>query len=624
MSDDNVENELIRLGQTWPDKASLLNRVMSRAAETRRATQPLKSRRAMRINAAVAAGIVACLGLWWAVSPTSPGSQLYAAMKEALERVDSFRVVTSIANDDGTLRPVSETWFQRNVGFAVDRPDVIRIDNGEFFWEYPKGGKTAVRRRSQDTNDLLDRAIGIKDELEQDCERFEAGDKTIDGLRLKCYQLTFHGGGRRPADPTLLDFSKRRTYVFVDVQSLVRRVESHESDHGEWRLKMVNQWEYNFAIDQRVFKPDFGEQVTIIDGDKAFEELTDVGKAIWSEERAGLIYTIHEAQLFEGGGVLVMSSVRGTDETLKKFPLERRMLQPGLYITDGPAVNYRASPQGLGYFRLSLATTQQSGVHVEWWMMVPRGRAPTWFKNDSGRVELALGMTPQGAYGKAQHADARGVIHHITWTQTVDLPKPQPLPALSALVEHIFQTISLLPPVPGTILDMGVKEVGGEPQGQRAAPQDVTSQQFVDAVYDHWRWWEANDVEFQLTTGVRTTNLPVADRDYPIPPSISVSYYSVVDDRTLNRAAQNPELERLWISGTRITDNGLAALSHLEHLSVLDISDTEVSDAGLRHLETIGSLKSVTANQTNVSQEGVKRLQQLIPGLEVKFSNRAQ
>jgi hypothetical protein len=97
-----------------------------------------------------------------------------------------------------------------------------------------------------------------------------------------------------------------------------------------------------------------------------------------------------------------------------------------------------------------------------------------------------------------------------------------------------------------------------------------------------------------------------------------------VDDRTLNRAAQNIELERLWISGTRITDDGLAALSHLEHLNVLDISDTGISDAGLRHLETIESLESLTVNETNVSQAGVERLKKSIPKLEVEFSDRAQ
>ena len=624
MNGDNLENELTRLGQTWPHESSIVDDVISRVAvESQRSSRPSKRRTAMRINAAIAAGVVCCLGLWWAIFPSTPGSRLYASMKDALEKVDSFRVVTSVVNADGELNPAAQTWFQRNRGFAVDQPDVIRIDSGESFWEYRKGGTTAIRRRSQDTDLLLDQAIGFKEELEQDCKRFEAGDKTIDGLDLKCYQVTFHSA-RKPTDQTLLDFSKRRTYVYVDNRALLYRIESLENHDGVWRLMRVRRWEYNVDIDPQVFVPDFGDHVAIIDADKVFEDLTNAARSIWTEERDGLIYTIHEAQLFQSGGVLVMSSVRGTEETLKKYPLRRRMIQPGLYITDVPAMNYQASPLGSGYFRLSLARARQNGVDVEWWMMVPRGRKPNWFKNDNNQVELRLGITPWGEYGKTQHADDRGVIRHITWTQALDLPEPQALPALADVAKQVYQTMSLLAPQPGTDLDMGIEEVDGEPRKRHAFTRDVSCQEFVDAVYDHWRWWENRDLEWQLTTGVKSTSLPGVDRGYPSHPSIGLSYNFLVDDRTLDRAAQNPELERLWINGTRITDDGLAALSNLEHLRLLDISDTEISDAGLRHLETIESLETVTANQTNVSTASVQRLKEAIPGLDVQFSQRGE
>ena len=59
-----------------------------------------------------------------------------------------------------------------------------------------------------------------------------------------------------------------------------------------------------------------------------------------------------------------------------------------------------------------------------------------------------------------------------------------------------------------------------------------------------------------------------------------MSYYSMVDDSTLARAAGHPELEVLSICGTRITDEGLVVLSDLENLRELDLSDNEITDQG--------------------------------------------
>ena len=118
-----------------------------------------------------------------------------------------------------------------------------------------------------------------------------------------------------------------------------------------------------------------------------------------------------------------MSSVRGTAETLKEFPLKKRRFRPGLFFVDGPATNI-TGPQGHGFFRLDLASASHQGIDVRWWVLIPRGTPPNHFEVSPGRIKLNVGVTPHGDYAKARHADERGVIHHMEWDVELDVPRP--------------------------------------------------------------------------------------------------------------------------------------------------------------------------------------------------------
>src|SRR6185312_15791401 len=113
------------------------------------------------------------------------------------------------------------------------------------------------------------------------------------------------------------------------------------------------------------------------------------------EERSGFLYGVHRAQRFDGG-IFLVTSVRGTQETLKEFPLTRRGLRPGLYLDDGPGVNLKSSPQGDIYFSLDLAEASHQGVDVRWWVLVPRGAPSTCFDVGPGKVKVPVGISPRG------------------------------------------------------------------------------------------------------------------------------------------------------------------------------------------------------------------------------------
>lgn len=75
-------------------------------------------------------------------------------------------------------------------------------------------------------------------------------------------------------------------------------------------------------------------------------------------------------------------------------------------------------------------------------MLVPRGELPTWFENKDGKVQLDLGITPQGEYAEANHADERGVIQHIYWELALDIPKRDQLPSINEIASSVYSDLS--------------------------------------------------------------------------------------------------------------------------------------------------------------------------------------
>lgn len=614
MTNDSIEQQLQQLGNEWLADETFVDDVMSRAdSEPQRPSTPEGSgRRIRRISFVVIGALIACLGLWWGSGTQSTGSVLYAQVKEALSQVQSIHQVVSVQTNEDDLHQVSETWFARGQGFAVIREDLIRIDNGTYFWNHRPGSGTASRTKSMGTDALLDQALNIREELERQCERFAEGDRSIDRVEHACYRLTFHGPGQ-PADLSVLDFDKRRTLIFIDPKTLPTRIESQEQVDGKWKTTVVRTWEYDAPIDPTVFQPNFGDGVRVIDTDTAFERLTNVENSVHTEQRDGLIYTIHQAKRFKNGGLMIMSSVRGTDETLRKYPLTRRRIQPGLYITDGPATNHNASRQGSGHFRLSLAKANHQGIDVEWRMIVPRGRqqTPHRLEDQDGRVLLELGIIPRGEYAKANHIDKYGVIHGISWKLPLQVPQPDRLPSLSEMTDGVHAHLSLLGPAFAKHLCMGIDVLDDVPTQKFGSTDEVSREQFATATREHLQWWGQRDIAFQLKNG-RTNNDDEIGAIFGTRAAVVVNYYPGVDDTTLSLVAKRSNLYLLSVRGTNITDAGLVHLTTLKKLEQLDIGETAVTDKGLRHLEKMKSLRKVNLTDTKVTQNGIDQLRKAL------------
>jgi hypothetical protein len=67
-------------------------------------------------------------------------------------------------------------------------------------------------------------------------------------------------------------------------------------------------------------------------------------------------------------------------------------------------------------------------------------------------------------------------------------------------------------------------------------------------------------------------------------------------------------LRRLDLSGTQITDAGLAHLKHLSSLEHLDLSKTDITDTGLFHLGAMPSLVNLNLAGTRITDAGLAHL----------------
>jgi hypothetical protein len=81
--------------------------------------------------------------------------------------------------------------------------------------------------------------------------------------------------------------------------------------------------------------------------------------------------------------------------------------------------------------------------------------------------------------------------------------------------------------------------------------------------------------------------------------------------------ARLPNLTRLHLNQTAITDEGLVPLAHLERLEYLNLYGTSVTDAGLGKLAALKKLRTLYVWRSAVTQNGIDRLKAASPQLEV-------
>jgi len=92
---------------------------------------------------------------------------------------------------------------------------------------------------------------------------------------------------------------------------------------------------------------------------------------------------------------------------------------------------------------------------------------------------------------------------------------------------------------------------------------------------------------------------------------LKLFYSEWITDQGMRAIKDWKQLKRLDVRGTRISDGTLDIVSHLTNLETLDIAHTEVTDVGLENLITLVNLKELALGKGRLSNTGLVKLRML-------------
>jgi len=95
---------------------------------------------------------------------------------------------------------------------------------------------------------------------------------------------------------------------------------------------------------------------------------------------------------------------------------------------------------------------------------------------------------------------------------------------------------------------------------------------------------------------------------------LKLFYAEWITDQGMRAIKEWKHLKRLDLRGTRISDGTLEIASNLNALEALDVSNTEVTDLGLENLITLDNLKELTLGKGHITMAGFAKVRTL-PGL---------
>ena len=84
-------------------------------------------------------------------------------------------------------------------------------------------------------------------------------------------------------------------------------------------------------------------------------------------------------------------------------------------------------------------------------------------------------------------------------------------------------------------------------------------------------------------------------------------------DRMLPILESFPNLERLWLRESDVTDEGLSHIRNHPTLTGIELADTAITDIAIDHLCSIPRLQDINLGSTRISSRARKKLQRAFP-----------
>ena len=378
---------------------------------------------------------------------------LYSRVLEAMQKAKTVHY-TQYFLQTVDKKPVKEAegWFEQGVGFRVETLYAINVGNQEFIWTYVKNKKQAVQTKSKGINDALAQYIdSLYASLRKPVQRCPEEDHSIEGIPCKAYSML-----REPtADSTPPDPSYSLEVFYLDSQSrlMLWELRSRFKKEEPWKTAIVKSFRYDETLGEALFQPTFPENASIVDADASFECFVDLKAALYQEEKFGIIYAVHRVERFENGGVLVVSSVRATEETQRKYPSDYSISSGDLSGYGHARLSSFGNMGGEGTRMIDLAQLFHREIDVLWQVIFPFGRRSDFLEVRPGRLRIPVSFVPESVGGFAdQFKNEKGIISCPSWNVEFDAPSPDKLSTLNDIAHHVYADLTELKDVPHAYL----------------------------------------------------------------------------------------------------------------------------------------------------------------------------
>jgi hypothetical protein len=653
-SKEEIEKLLESFGKAWPADSSLAERVV-REIQSGRMRPKSSNRRRIIMKALI--GIAGCVAIfvaiWWGAIDNH--NSLYAQVMDAVHKARTVHVIHYFRpKPEAEPQKDMEEWYAKDVGFRreIYILGTSGIATNEAVWSYNKKQNIASRSKSEGIDktappNFLDEIDQTAQHLQNEFERYPAGDKEIDGVPCKAFRLSKLDRYTEPMK-TWITSGKRQLLIYIDQQSRPIRSEDQTKENNQWNTNSYVSLVYDEPFDPALFRPNFGKDVKIVDADKMFDEFFDLKKAVYTEQRGGIIFAIHRIERFENGGVMFVSSVRGTEETLKKFPLTTfDETFRSRSMAEGPACN-QWSHYGADGFHKVLAYGGYQGISVTWWAVIPPNAKPDYLEAAPNKIRLHVGVTPRLKF-RDSLTEKQIRAFESGWDIVVDSPQLTTIPTVEEIAKSVYADLAALKAVsieyltffgdkyPASDSDNDIFDSEHEGGGKI---EEISSDEYAKKIVRDVKWVYERAINAQIDEQFKPENFqknPEAMLDdhgnlICIRVAIDLMYNPAVNDATLERVAKDEatlehpatrdRVTELFLQGTHITDEGLKHLISFKKLQILHLEDTSITDAGLKHLTGLSNLKQLYLTDTKVTADSVEMLKRAITGIKIEWKEK--
>ncbi len=284
---------------------------------------------------------------------------LYAKAMKAFEQARTIHIVLNEQRGQNWHKDW-EVWYDRQNGVREEERfenlTQIRIDNSLYEWRYKEGEKIAAKVRSY-RKPINEFTGDLYSWLRFNPQRDPAGDKVINGTACEKYVMTTSSAGTENAG------------VWVDKNNLVMEIELVEQRNGQ-EIRSLASIEYDVAIDESIFSPDFGPDVEIVEPLQLIEKEFSLDTAIYKHESLGFVFAVHKLEKLDNGTKFLVCSNRLSSQTRQEVDTAHPWTYYGGFNLQGFTIVNKHYVDASNT-PLLLARMKHDGIQIDWYVLVP-------------------------------------------------------------------------------------------------------------------------------------------------------------------------------------------------------------------------------------------------------------